>query len=276
MALFSKEVRLQLLALFVVLAVGGLVVRLWWVQVVKSDQYAQRIRGGSTVSVRIPSVRGEIRDRNGVTLVGNRASYQLEFYLPDMVNGYRRTLGPRPMPVIPATHTVRGMLQDTKEVDVVRIVNDVVQPQLTQLGIRQDYNADRLQKHFRNNTQVPYTFVEDLKFADMAKLSERNLGLPGVNVSPRPVRQYYYGALAAHLLGYVGPEDTDLEEAKRYNFYQADVSGKSNIELTMDRYLRGKPGVRVLKRDVKGVVEGAADSGLERVPDDRRAHSIHR
>ena len=258
MAAFSKETRLQLLALFVVLAVGGLVARLWWVQVIKGDQYSQKIRGGSQVTVRIPSVRGEIRDRNGVTLVGNRSSYQLEFYLPDMVNGYRRAVGPKAVPLIPATHTVRGMLQDTKEVDVVRIVNDVVQPQLTQLGIRQDYNAERLQKHFRNNTQVPYAFVEDLKFSDMAKLSERSLGLPGVNVSPRPVRQYFYGALAAHVLGYVGPEDTDPEEAKRYNFYQADVSGKANIELTMDRYLRGKPGVRVLKRDVKGVVEGEA------------------
>src|SRR5258708_25456830 len=108
----------------------------------------------------IQCVRGEICDCIGVMLVGNRASYKLEFYLPDMVSGYRRTLGSKTMPVIPATHTVRGMLQDTKEVDVVRIVNDVVQPQLTQLGIRQDYNADRLQKHFRNNTQVPYTFVE--------------------------------------------------------------------------------------------------------------------
>src|SRR5262245_62478906 len=124
MALFSKEVRLQLLALFVVLAVGGLVARLWWVQVVKSDQYTQKIRGGGAVTVRIPSVRGEIRDRNGVTLVGNRASYQLEFYLPDMVSGYRRSVGQKFMPLVPATHTVRGMLQETKEVDVVRIVND--------------------------------------------------------------------------------------------------------------------------------------------------------
>src|SRR5258708_19918436 len=113
MALFSKQIRLQLLALFVVLAVGGLVARLWWVQVVKSDLYAQKIRGGSTVSVRIPSVRGEIRDRNGVTLVGNRASYQLEFYLPDMVSGYRRTLGSNTMPVIPPTHPVPALFQHT-------------------------------------------------------------------------------------------------------------------------------------------------------------------
>lgn len=259
MALFSKQIRLHLLGLVVLAGLGGLVARLWWVQIVKGETYVQKIRGGSTVTVRIPSVRGEIRDRNGVTLVGNRASYQLEFYLPEMVNGYRRAVGNKNVPLIPVQHKVRGgMLQDSKEVDVVRIVNDVVQERLGALGIRQDYNADRLQKHYRNNTQVPFTFVEDLKFAEMARLSERNLGLPGVNVSPRPVRQYLYGALASHVLGYVGAEDTDAEEAKRFNFYQADVIGKSNIELTMDKYLRGKPGVRVLKRDTKGVVEGEA------------------
>ncbi len=258
MALFGKEIRLPLLGLLVLAAAGGLVARLWWIQVLKSDQYAQKIRGGSNVTVRIPSVRGEIRDRTGLTLVGNRASYQLEFYLPDMVDGFRRSVGPKAMPYIPAVHTVKGMLKDTKEVDVVRIVNDVVQDRLTQLGVTQEYNAEKLQRHYRNNTQVPFTFIEDLKFAEMARLSERSLGLPGVNVSPRPVRQYLYGALAAHVLGYVGAEDTDAEEAKRFNFYQADVIGKSNIELTMDKYLRGKPGVRVLKRDVKGVVEGEA------------------
>ena len=39
--------------------------------------------------MRIPSVRGEIRDRNGITLVANRASYEVDFYLPDMVRGYQ-------------------------------------------------------------------------------------------------------------------------------------------------------------------------------------------
>ena len=44
--------------------------------------------------MRIPSVRGEIRDRNGVTLVQNRASYEVDFYLPEMVKGYRAARRP--------------------------------------------------------------------------------------------------------------------------------------------------------------------------------------
>jgi penicillin-binding protein 2 len=59
------------------------------------------------------------------------------------------------------------------------------------------------------------------------------------------------------LLGYVGaPNDTNQEEAKKYTFYQSDVEGKSNVEKTMDEYLRGQPGIRVMRRNAKGAIDG--------------------
>jgi penicillin-binding protein 2 len=78
-----------------------------------------------------------------------------------------------------------------------------------------------------------------------------------VDISVKPVRQYLYGALAAHLLGYVGmPRDIDQQpDIHDFNFYQPDTEGKSNIELAMDKYLRGTPGVRVMQRNVKGVID---------------------
>ncbi|PYJ19263.1 MAG: penicillin-binding protein 2, partial [Verrucomicrobia bacterium] len=78
-----------------------------------------------------------------------------------------------------------------------------------------------------------------------------------MDIAIKPVRSYIYGALAAHLLGYVGmPDDIDKEEAKKFTFYQQDVEGKSNIEKSMDEYLRGKPGVRYLRKNAKGTIEG--------------------
>ena len=91
----------------------------------------------------------------------------------------------------------------------------------------------------------------------MAKFSEHDVGLPGVDIAIKPVRSYVYGALAAHILGYVGvPDDINKEEARKFTFYQGDVEGKSNIEKTMDEYLRGKPGVRYLRRNAKGAIDG--------------------
>ena len=74
----------------------ALVLRLWWVQVARGYEWTARIQGSSEATVRIPSVRGEIRDRNGVTLVQNRASYEVDFYLPEMVKGYRQRYGRPP------------------------------------------------------------------------------------------------------------------------------------------------------------------------------------
>lgn len=235
---------------------GVLIGRLWWEQVARGDVWTKKIASRSEVTVRIPSVRGEIRDRNGITLVGNRASYEVDFYLPDMVHGYRaQNKGKVPLNTVLTTE--RQMLTERKEADVVQIVNSSIIPKLQDLDLARDYNAERLQKHFRDDTEIPFTYMDELDFKTIAKFSEHNVGLPGVEISLRPVRQYVYGALAAHLLGYVGaPLDIRaLPDVDKYTFYQPDVEGKSQIEQSMDKYLRGKPGVRVLARSVKGVIE---------------------
>jgi penicillin-binding protein 2 len=237
------------------LGMGALGLRLWWIQVAHGAEWTAQIRGSSRATVRIPSVRGEIRDRNGLTLVQNRASYEVDFYLPEMVKGYRERFGSPPLSEHRAI--ISGMPKDVKEPDIIRIVNDGVVPRLNDLDLARDYNAGQLQRHYRNETEVPYSYIKDIDFPTMAKFSEHDVGLPGVDIAIKPVRSYVYGALAAHLLGYVGPpDDTNKEEASKYTFYQGDVEGKSNVEKAMDDYLRGQPGVRYLRRNAKGTIDG--------------------
>src|SRR5437764_6802244 len=213
------------------------------------------VRGSSEATVRIPSIRGDVRDCNGGSLVQNRASYEVDFYLPEMVKGYRQRYGQPPLTEYRAT--VSGMPKDLKEPDIVKIVNGGVVPRLDDLDLVRDYNAGQLQKHYRTNTEVPYSYIKDIDFPTMAKFSEHDVGLPGVDIAIKPVRSYVYGALGAHLLGYVGqPDDTNKEEAKKFTFYQGDVEGKANIEKIFDQYLRGKPGIRYLRRNAKGVIDG--------------------
>jgi penicillin-binding protein 2 len=251
----SPRLRIQALALLMLLGLGAIVFKLWLVQVAHGPEWTAKVRGSSEVTVRIPSIRGEIRDRNGVALVQNRASYEVDFYLPEMVKGYRQRVGQPPTTEYRAT--INGMPKDMKEPDIVKIVNDGIVPRLDDLKLARDYNAGQLQRHFRNNTEVPYAYIKDIDFPTMAKFSEHDVGLPGVDIAIKPVRSYVYGALAAHLLGYVGaPDDINREEAKKFTFYQGDVEGKANVEKTMDIYLRGKPGVRYLRRNAKGAIDG--------------------
>jgi penicillin-binding protein 2 len=218
-------------------------------------EWTSQLRGSSQATVRIPSVRGEIKDRNGVTLVQNRASYEVDFYLPEMVKGYRERFGSPPLSEYRAI--INGMPKDQKEPDIIKIVNDGIVPRLNDLDLARDYNAGKLQRHYRNDTEVPFSYIKDIDFPTMAKFSEHDVGLPGVDIAIKPVRSYVYGALAAHILGYVGmPNDIDKEEAGKFTFYQQDMEGKSNIEKSMDEYLRGKPGVRYLRKNAKGTIEG--------------------
>src|SRR6202165_3514792 len=213
----NPRLRIQFIGLLMLLGMAALGSRLWWIQVAHGAEWTAQIRGSSQATVRIPSVRGEIRDRNGLSLVQNRASYEVDFYLPEMVKGYRQRIGPPP--VTEYRGTIHGMQKDLKEPDIVKIVNDGVVPRLDDLDLARDYNAGQLARHYRNDTEVPFSYIKDIDFPMMAKFSEHDVGLPGVDIAIKPVRSYVYGALASHLLGYVGaPDDTNQEEAKKYSF----------------------------------------------------------
>lgn len=252
----SAELRVYFLAFVFLCGLGALVAKLWYEQVLRGPRWTAKLASRSEVTVRIPSVRGEIRDRNGVTLVANRASYEVDFYLPDMLRGYRREMGT--VPITKREIKVRQMKKIVKEPDIVRIVNETVVPRLQELQLARDYNSAKLEKHFWNDTEVPFTYMEEIDFPTIAKFSEHDVGLPGVEIGIRPVREYRYGALAAHILGYVGAVKNidEQPDVKNYTFYQPDVDGKSQVELYLDKWLRGQPGTRVMQRNVKGVIEG--------------------
>jgi len=266
----SYQIRIIAMGVLTLLALAGLVARLWWVQVARGDEYTAKVRGRSQVTVRLPAVRGEIMDRNGIALVENRASFELDFYLPDIVASYRNEHGSLPKRQEKHRIIVRGMAEEREEVDIAEVVNETIIPRLRELDLEQDYNAERLQVHYRNDTLIPYTYRQDLDFDTMARVLESNLGLPGLKADVKPVRYYPYGSLASHILGYVGaPQQIDLEEARKFNFYQPDVEGKAQIELAMDDYLHGKAGVRVLQRDVKGKILEEEVELIEPVPGNR-------
>ena len=72
------------------------------------------------------------------------------------------------------------MPKDLKEPDIVKIVNNGIVPRLDDLDLARDYNAGQLQKHYRNDTEVPFSYIKDIDFPTMAKFSEHDVGLPGV------------------------------------------------------------------------------------------------
>jgi len=249
--------RLLVLGGVLLAALALLLCRMWYVQIVKGADYKARIKGHSQLTVRLPAVRGEICDRNGVPLVENRASMEVEFYLPDIVRAWKEEHDS--VPTRKYWGLDHGMRALKEEPDIVKIVNESIVPKLEKLGLAGDYNSRKLQVHYRDNAEIPFVYRQDLDFETMARFSENNLDLPGVAVTLRPVRHYVYGALAPHLFGYVGvASEIDREEASKYHFYQPDVQGKAQIEQAFDEVLRGTPGTRFLQRNAHGVIDGEA------------------
>ena len=182
----NPRLKIQVVGLLMLLGMAALGFRLWWIQVAHGAEWTSQIRGSSQATVRIPSVRGEIKDRNGLTMVQNRASYEVDFYLPEMVKGYRERFGTPPL----AEHRaiISGMPKDVKEPDIIKIVNDGIVPRLNDLDLARDYNSKQLERHYRNDTEVPYSYIRDIDFPTMAKFSEHDVGLPGVDIAIKPVR----------------------------------------------------------------------------------------
>ncbi|MEO6739133.1 MAG: hypothetical protein ABIP20_02710, partial [Chthoniobacteraceae bacterium] len=163
-ALSITAMRVYVLSAFMLGMLGVLSAKLWHEQFTNSKKWTDRLRKSSSVSVRIPSVRGEIRDRNGVKLVGNRTSYCVDFYLQQMVKGYGE-LNDGDIPLATYRTMRDGMLKDVKVADVVEIVNEAVIPRFGDLKLARDYAAGQLERHFRTNEQVPYSYLEDADFS---------------------------------------------------------------------------------------------------------------
>lgn len=227
----SKLSRAAVIGLIGAILFGILVVRLWSLQVVTGDEYLAEARANRTLEFRVRAPRGEILDRNGEVLVGNRArtALQLDPARVPLDAGARRELFDRLSPVI-------------------------------------DRSPTWIRKRYRRELEdappgSPVTLVDDVPDSVVFYLRENRQRFPQVVISRVFVRSYPQGTLAAHLLGSVGEVTAEeLEDGAPDEIQAGDTIGKAGIEQTYDRVLRGRPGTTRLQVDSLGRVRGSLDS----------------
>jgi penicillin-binding protein 2 len=235
--------RLYVLFVVVIVAMGVLIHRLYELQS-NSPEMLERIRNQTTVSLRLPPARGGIYDRNGVPLAENRVSFDLDLDLEEI-----RRNAPRRY----------GRIGEDK---IVRVVKEQLEPIAKTLGVNIAINEKDLRTHFRIRTDLPYPVLTDLSFDKISIFLEKNLGSTGIRVTPRPVRRYIYGALAPHVMGYIGKPDTSEkalaidvnDEEKKGKPWEYETIGRKGIEQIMDAQLQGKPGYRMVSVDSRGAI----------------------
>ncbi|MGI8592819.1 MAG: penicillin-binding transpeptidase domain-containing protein, partial [Solirubrobacteraceae bacterium] len=196
--------------------------RLWFLQVLSGDQFLATANDNRIRDVRVPAPRGDIVDRQGRTLVDNRISTAV-------------IIEPEKLPAPGRERTA-----------VYRRLGKVLS--MAPKKIRKEIKEQRAALPYSDVTlksdvsQVVYTYIY-----------ERQTDFPGVKAQTVFLRRYPRKTLAAQLFGTVGEiSPSELKQSKFRGVDQGTIVGKSGVEYTYDRYLRGKDGARRIYVDALG------------------------
>ncbi len=251
------RLRIYLLTALVLGGFGVLLNRLHEFQILRRNEFLHLVPGNRSVTIREPGIRGEITDRNGITLARNLRKYEVSFNLDEIRQSYLAQHLHDPK--FDRMTKQDGMDRAKEEKDIVAIVKDGREStigRLKALGIARNFKAGDLRTHFiTHGGLIPYSYRTDLSYDDFAKLAEHNLDLPGVYLGIRPQRQYPYGSLASHVIGYLKQwEKGDVPDSatRSFDHYIGNEKGIAGVEASMDGILRGPEGRKTIVKDEKG------------------------
>jgi len=230
--------------------------RLFDYQIIQGASYLAQAEDNRRLEISDSSQRGVIYDRNGFVLARNIPSYNIVITpasLPDDEGEVQQIF--RELSVLIDMPVSLG---DTDEETVKAFT-----PCYSELGIEQVV--------YIATTNWPYQPVR-LK-CDVSKevamvVREMSLDWPGVDVEIEPIREYPTGDLTAEFIGFLGPIPAVLEE------YYTDLGflpgrdkvGYAGVENTLQDYLGGRNGERVVEVNVGGEIIRNLEEPIEPVP----------
>lgn len=205
-SLTPAQVRLKRMGYLAIAVLVVLAARLWYLQIVQGSVFEALSMGNRVRVIPVPAPRGRILDRDNVALASNRLAFCVSVVPQDM--------------------------RDKNE--TITWLSDVLG--MTPEAIEQKLSAPR--RPFE-----PIRIKADVDPSIVTIIGERRTELPGVIIEELPVRNYIFGDLASHVLGYT--REIDAEELKAYKdegYRLGDLIGKVGIEKALEQHLRGTDG----------------------------------
>ncbi len=205
-------------AVIMLVALGSVIVRLVWLQVVQYDYFADLSQGNRIKIEPVPPNRGLILDRNGLPLATNAPSYQLELTREQVIDIDATLVG------------------------------------LAELGLLDNADFPSLKKDIRSRRIFEAVPVKlQLTDEELARFAARRYQFPGVEIRPRLTRYYPLGASSVHAIGYVGAISEEDEKTLDLTEYAGTtLTGKSGVERAYERELHGRAGVQQLLVNAQG------------------------
>ncbi len=215
--------RFKLIFAVVLIALSFLILRLWYLQVIKGSELRQRSESNSVRLRKINPLRGMILDSYGKVLVDNQTSFDL-IYIPNRPEDKKRVISE-----LSNLYASRSWK---------------IPEEFSQIGKAHPF--------------IPSKIDRNISREKLALIETRSLELPGVATEVVPIRKYVAGEMIAHIVGYVSEVSPGELEKSNGKYGPGDMVGKYGIEKYYDAYLRGKNGaeqveVNALGRAVRGL-----------------------
>ena len=210
--------RLPLFTALVAFVFGLLVMRLYYLQIVRGQHFGRLAEENRVSLIRVRAPRGIVYDRFGNVLVTNRPSFSVSLDLA----------------------AVRG-LEST--IDAVAAALELDRAELAR-------KARAVEPYRRFE---PLRIKDDVSRQEVAALEALRYDHPGVLVEVEPRRSYPHGTLASHVLGHVGQINAaELKARADLGYRTGDHIGKLGIEKELDAELRGRDGFQQMEVDSLG------------------------
>ncbi|MFI1467517.1 penicillin-binding protein 2 [Streptomyces wuyuanensis] len=230
---------IQVLVFSLFATLGG---RLWYLQIRNGDEYTNEAKSNHVQQVVQPAVRGSILDARGVPLADNETRL-----------------------VVSASRTDLMKMKDDGEGVLTRLAGVLgMKPKDVMDKVRL-CDAKTPQPCWNGSPYQPIPVTDEATTQQALQIRERAEDFPGITAEPMAVRRYVAPGKAntAQVLGYLSPvTDEEIEKAKDTDspFLRSDQVGRSGLERTYDKDLRGKAGVTRYEVDNLGRVIGLAQA----------------
>lgn len=224
--------RVAVVQVFVLVCFLLLVARLSYLQIVRHEDLHEQAESNRTAVIPTVPPRGTILDRNGVVLASNYSAYTLE-------------ITPSQVPDLEATIDALAEVVEIQGKDRRRF--------------------KRLREDARSFDSLPIrTRLSD---EEVARFSAQRYRFPGVDIKARLFRQYPYGELASHVIGYIGrinakEKERIEEEDDAGNYRGTEYIGKLGVEQRYERELHGITGVNRVETSAGGRATRSLSSRL--------------
>ncbi|MGD8530111.1 MAG: penicillin-binding protein 2, partial [Syntrophobacterales bacterium] len=214
----GERLRFQVVLYLVASVFVVLLLRLWFLQIIRGDSYRNLSENNRIRLEDIVPTRGIIYDRHGRILVDNRPAFNLAI-VPEDVSDIHLTLG-----------QLSGLL-----------------------GVEQSQFMEKFQGAPKGAPFRPVLLKRDMTRDEVAAVESHRFDLSGVMVQIEPKRSYERPSFAAHLIGYLGEiEEAQLKGRRDQGYKLGDYLGKYGVELEWEEALKGERGGRQVEADAAG------------------------